>query len=310
MAITFTELGLQAATLVGKTDTATLALAQQWAFYWHTFIWDQYLLRENQAFVYTTVSAGATEVIAPPQFERILQVRTDAGTLLEYQEPGSMLRLRPQAFEETGPPTAWTDLPPMGIKVRPGNEKISFTAGASDVGKTIVLKGESAGEEIRETITLVSGTVNSVNNYDLIFPLGKPLTVGDVTVQTVTSAQAGATLHSFERTKRYCRIELFPSPTAVSTVILLQGKRGAPILTDGGDTVSLRTAERPLMDLVISSIWENARQSGMATAKKQEALAELAAVAERENNQSANNLRINPDDYGTNAYDGGIYWKY
>ena len=294
--MTISDIATQAATMVGKTDAATVSFAQTWAFYWHKHLWDQFELRETQSFVYTTVVANATEIVCPPHLERIMAVRIDTGTLLEFQDPGSYMKIAPQMFESTGSPTNWTELPPMATQQRCGGETLKFTAGnAADYGVVVVVRGEYAGNQIQENITLAASPATTANSYDIAFSISKPLTIGTVAVVTGTTATAMVTLQPYERNRRYCRVMVLGIPTVSSTNVLLLGKRQAPDIIHVNDSVQLRTAERALLTFVEASLWERERQAAKAALKYQEGEAHMNMVVDRETNQSASRLRIIPD---------------
>lgn len=291
----------------GKTDLPTLAVARAAARRWAQLIWLKYDWRESQVLFYQTVAASATILYLPPIVERIIQARIDTNTNLMATEAGTWFQLDSTMFEQQGNTYGLIELPSIGTSIATPTETLKLaTTNAGDAGVIVFIRGDQAGVELHEAITLTAGTVSSVNTYDVIYEVSKPnTTLGDVILSSGTSATALGTIKSYESERKYLRLQLMGQQTTASTTALVLAKRKCPVIHSDSQSTPLRNMDLAMMALVTASVWNYVRQKADGAADMQLFSDLVQSMIDAEIKQSGIQKKLIPSDvYSTGG--GGL----
>src|ERR1041385_4780431 len=193
------------------------------------------------------------QVILPDYIDRVIAVR--GGDLLPLfpSETSLFFNIDPFVFESMGTAASFSMLTPVGVAVLPPSapEQLVFAStDPNDSGKKIFVRGESAGLEITEEVTLSSPSTAPVKThflYDVPLTVAKPVTAGYVTVNGNTSFTSLEILYPNEREKKHQRIWLLPPPSAAALAndptVLILGKRKIKPLLSNEDTPIITGAQ-------------------------------------------------------------------
>lgn len=249
--------------LAELTD-AVSARTDKWALSDRVFIKDclrrqyQRLYDSNlwpEVTVTTRVTNDGGEIILPDYVDQVLSVRVDSNFgSISPTEPSVYWSVDPAIFERTGIATSFSPLTSVGVKfLPPTQEKLLFQSTSNSDTGNIQVKGELNGSEVSETVTLTGTTpVSTKNKYDTPITVAKDITLGNVSVNGVTSGALLQTLLANQREKRHIRIWVQPVPSATECLIL--GKRKIAPLSSDQDTPIIRNCQHVLIPAVAAQV--------------------------------------------------------
>jgi hypothetical protein len=230
-------------------------------------------------------------------------MRLDTNTNLKANELGTWFQLDSTMFESQGNTYGLAELPAIATAiVTPGERLVLTPQNSADAGTSVFIRGDSAGIEIHETVTLTAGSVTSVNAYDAIFEVSKPnTTLGGVVLTSSSSLTALGTIQSYESERKYLRIMLIGTYTTTgSSTALVLAKRRCPVINSDSQSTPLRNMDLAMMSLVTMSVWNYVRQKADGQAEMQTFNGLVQSMIEAEIAQSGIQKRIVPEDaYGT-----------
>ncbi len=252
------------------------------------------------------VPGGLEEIILPDYVDRVKGVRSAAAFRLDPVEDTVFLNLDPSIFDQTGESMSYSFLTPCGVAIRPpGTEGLSFVStSALDIGKKVFISGESRGNIVTETLTL-NGTfkIGTSNQWDLPITLAKDITVGDISVNGITTGLQYEFLESYEREKKHVRLWIHPQPNppiGVSTgpanpdTLILAKRKVKPLLTDQ-DTPILTGCQSALINGAASDFLSKAGQGEQAKRCQDKATAAVQNLISLNTTQAAYAPRFIPE---------------
>ena len=254
------------------------------------------------------------QVVLPHYVERVIAVRGMDGFQIMPAEVNYLFGISPGVFETVGTPINFSVLTPVGVGALPPNppERLVITSSnILDVGKTVFIRGESSGNELTETVGLLPTATNTAqvytkNAYDIPLTVSKPLTVGDITVNSSTTTALLELIPADERERKHIRLWLLPPPNIdtasispgpsdpCASMFMVLGKRKiTPFRTDD-DTPILTGCQAVLIAGAAGDLY--ARLGDLQSATAYRAKADIAAqILVKENTeQSAYSPRIVP----------------
>lgn len=189
-----------------------------------------------------------------------------------------------------------------------------ITSGAGDTGNIKVIWRDQAGKRYTTVAALPSVTLTPDDGagYFEIEAIFKPVTTSDLTLTLTDITGVPVSLATLSKTATrspsFQRLRLFGIPnTAVTMNILGKGKY-LPLDMDSQE-IFLRNSENVLIAFVRGDLLRRGGENGAAAAAYTEAEALLSALRDGETVQSANNVRITPDDgFGPNWELGPYTW--
>lgn len=193
------------------------------------------------------------------------------------------------------------ELPDIATTIVTPGEKLSLTYSGAD-SPIAYIRGDIAGVERDETLTLITGTVTTANAYDVILEVSTPNTkTGSVALTSFTSATALGTIQSYQSELKYLRLMLMgSSATTGTTTALVLGKRKCPIIHTDSQSTPLRNMDLAMMSLVTMSVWNYVRQKADAAAEMTTFGSLVQSMIDAEIAQSGIQKRIIPaDSYGS-----------
>lgn len=298
MPLTLDEISDLITSKIGKTDTEAVSICKDFVRHRYKMIYDSALWKESRLTLSLSITSGTQEIIIPHIMERVIGARWDENQRIWPAELDWLIEQDPEIFERTGDPTYFSELATVAVAVAPGSKLIScVSSSVSDVGLDIQVRGEIGNVEYQETITLngttvVAGTVA----WERILSLGKPATVGTVTVANSDSTTL-VTLWPDERTRQHCRIWLHSTPNTSKTLLVL-GKRRIRELMEDTDAPIIRNIDNAILAYVEADMLEYAQQYGKSAVKQQEGHAQLALMRDLDSVQQGKICRLSPISSG------------
>lgn len=266
-------------------------------------------LYDSQLWAESTVMArvpnDGSVIILPDYFGRVISVRANNGSMqFESVTADVLYGVAPGIFDEIGDPVGFSYLTSVGVQfLPPTRERLVFRSNSTTDFCDIFVRGEVAGSEVSETVKL-TGTTATVtrNKYDTPLTVSKPLTVGNVTVESELTETLLQILPYNECEKRHMRIWLHPGPGNPDQYLVLGKRTIQPLVTDE-DTPLLRDCQSALVAIASASIF--LRLKDTESAKVQTSLAQeaVARMVRLETVQGASGLRVLPMGDMTCPYD-------
>lgn len=304
---------------------------------WQT-IWEMALWPESCAVARVTAT-NREQLIMPSMFDRVVAIRPDDGSIqqLRNAEISLFFNIDPQIFERDDPPVYFSMLSPSATPVLPHfAEPIAMVLIGTGSGGPLTrhphfvdetievfIKGEGSGTETAESVTVntmpptggpvhvddvFNFTTPTINSYDMLLTLAKPITLGTLYVYGAISHRLLMTLGGNERSKKHLRVWLLPNrrmETSVASLThstdltttpptyLVLGKRQMSPLIDDNDSCQLRNVENILIAGATADILtkSDANQAQVYRAKAAELLKILLSG---ETEQNAHEPTITP----------------
>lgn len=249
-----------------------------------------------EATVMANVNSDGSEIVLPFYFDRLLSIRGNVNLgQLSIVQPQLYFGIAPSIFEQTGAAIGFSYLTPVGVAtLPPTREKMSFVSSSTSDKTSVFVMGESAGEEVSETVVLNGTTaVQTASLYDTPLTIAKNITVGDVTVSGVTSSAVLVKILAGERERKHMRIWLQPTPPA--TVCLALGKRRIKPLVQDEDTPLLRDIQGALIAAASADMFSKVGDKDAAVAARSQADAALKTLVNLETEQGAFSACVVPE---------------
>lgn len=295
--MTLAEMADFITTKLGKTDTASISLCKGYIRKRYEMIYNAEQWRDTLGIV--SFNATSNLLIVPYPIEYIVAARWNDRQIMPVDE-GTLFQIDPNVFERVGTPTRYSDLTPVGVATLPSSEVVkAVSTSVSDTAVKILIRGELAGVEKTETLTL-NGTTNVIgtNTFDIIYTLSKDTSIGTVTVNGNVSNNTLVTLWDVEHERKYPRIRLHEQPTDMTKTILAMGKRKIRQLTDDRDTPMIRSIDNALIAFATADMLERERQYSKAQLKIQEASGIMESLRGLHTYQTGNITQIIPTTSG------------
>lgn len=263
------------------------------------------------------VNRDGSEIILPEYIDRVVSVRQNVNMGELVPTEGNLLfGINPQIFEQSGSPVAYQMLTSVAVAVLPPfNEPLRFTiSNSEDEGKSILIRGESQGVELIETLILSITPALSNWPYDTPITIAKPLTKGGILIEGHESGTYLGTLYPLDRETRYMRLWLQPTPTDQdgNKALILGKRRCNPLVTDE-DTPILRGIGNILINMTAADMFTVSGNKELAAAMSAKAQGALEILKHKETQQNAFSQRILPyvDSmaYGDEAWGCGSWSK-
>lgn len=262
----------------------------------HSTVWDSAAFPETVAMA--TVTAANNVAIIPHLIDKIIGVRVNVDAshasyrTLDYTDTQLFLGISPEIFESTGEPLYYSLLLPTALPTILNEEIVKFILTGNEKADAFI-KGELRGVEQFETVKASNVAASTVNLFDNVLTITKPVTKYSLRVQNLS----GTTLMELgpgEQERKYARIRLFPQfdVSADQTVFVL-GKRKCPQLMDDGDTCQLTGIENILINGAAADMLLGAKPEVAASLQKK-AAANLQVLVDREMKQQTYAPRIVP----------------
>lgn len=291
--MTFDALISEVCDTVGKSDDVFRDFVRRAARRWHTTIWNIGDWKDSKMLAVTQARGGT--LVAPWEMEKIIALRSDTVTYLPARDLQTWLQIDANIFDRTGTPVGFSLLPAMATGTTPNGEKLKFTTNdAGDAGKTVVIRGQLAGSPLRENLVLSAGTVQTVNEYDWMQAITKPVTEAKVIMTSATTNTPLGEIASFETSRLYQRIMILEQLAEQTNSLLLLGKMRAPEIIDDGDSTALPGMDQALIAFTLSSAWKRERQYSKAQVEEGAGTTHVATMRQQEDGQAARQIRIIP----------------
>jgi hypothetical protein len=253
------------------------------------------------------------QVILPEYVDKVLGVRGRDKLMLQTAQPQLILGISPSSFDEIGTPIAYSILTSVGLSVLPAFEQLDFVSSSPlDVGKKVFIRGESAGNELTETLTL-NGTVSvpTIYQYDVPLTVAKEKTVGDVLVHGHITTFLYETLLAPEKERKHVRVWLLnPPQTSTDTptcheILFIAKRRIKPLLNDQ-DTPIITGCQQVLIAAAAADLFSRLGKPDDATTQRAKADASSKILTQLNTDQSSYSPRFVPraEPYAF-ANDGG-----
>ena len=282
-----------------KTDATSLAACKGFIRFRYQMLYDGYLWKDS--LLLSSVLADSSTLVMPKEVGLIVGVRWGDATTLDPVEFSFLLRNDPGAFERTGSPAKMSTLQAIGInRTIPTAERLSLVSSStSDTAITFLIRGELAGVEQVEQVTLNGTTVvTTTQSFDVVWTASKPETTGTVTMTGFTSGTTYLTLWSDDVELKYQRLRLFDIPTDLTKSLLILGKRRFRGLTKDQDTSIIQALDPILLAFGEADMLERARQYGKAQGKITEANSLLFSAMSVSIYQQASIVQLTPETVG------------
>ncbi len=277
----------------------------------YDLLWNMQLWPETIIIADAVVSRNQQNVILPHLFDKVIGVRTNQGgpltrvTPLKNANLPYYLDVAFNIFEQSGEPIFYNLLPSIAIQMLPDQAEyiiVEALTQHSDVGAKIFVKGETGGEEFQETLELNSATfpyATSVNRYETITTLSKPVTDAYVFARTVSDSTPLVLLRPEEIQRKHIRLEIHPNfsadgISADAGSVLVCGKRVLSPLVNDHDAPALRNVASILINSAAADMFDKLGQGDMAAKYTQKAQALTQVLIKGETEQSTNIVKITP----------------
>lgn len=281
---------------IGRSDEAFQARVRAWAALRRDMLWQQQLWKDSLSLYTRAVAAGQATVYLPAHLEKIVAAKHGSTALLPVDQV-FLFNDDPGIWERAGTPLEFSRPAASGIAaaLATAGERINLvSASEADVGKTISIYGERAGEEVTETVFL-NGTaqVQSAAAFTEVFQLSKQSTAGTVTATGATGGATLVTLAAEQTEKRHPRLLFHETPGAALTLCVL-AKRRPPALRLDGDATALPALDNALLAFVTADALEGMRQYAKASQKIAEGNALLMSLQKTEIYEERKGARLTP----------------
>lgn len=296
---------------VGDWSLDTTILAKQSLRRNYVAVYNKHLWRESR--VPATVASDGVNLVLPEYMDRAITVvpASNLGTF-DPMDTEAFLSTYPQLLgQTTGTQFGFLTLAPVAVKVLPpGREKLSIVSSSPNDKTPVFVRGESAGAELTETVTLNGTTpVLTVNTYDVPLTIAKTAgTYGNVTIHGFTSTVLLQTLLAAEIEHKHVRLWLQPANTTGQNCFVLGKRRITPLVTDE-DTPMLRDIENVLIEMSAADLFAKAGNAAAAQDCRAKAESALQTMIDLEVRQGAAAPRVIPtveSDYCGYGYDNWL----
>ena len=295
----------------GVYDIENAILAREFLRRQYRSLWDSRSWKESN--VLSSVACDGSTIVLPYYIERVIALRGPGAMRLLPAGMDHLFNVAPgifdgQPFEALG----FSILTSIGVRVRPANEAMSFVS--TDPGDTgsVFIRGESAGLEVCETLSLQGTTpVRPATVYDTPLTVAKPITRGTVTITGTVTGNVLLTLPPNERERKHIRLFLLGGAGGQMVNCLVLGKRKIQPLVTNEDTPMLRQASDALIHAAVGDLAMHLGKTDLAAGARAQAAAAVQTLIDLENNQGANIMQLTPyvePTYG--CVSGGDYWNY
>jgi hypothetical protein len=261
----------------------------------HQSIWDFTLWPESTILVPGTALNGI--VILPHLLDKVVSVRVNVTTpdnvrSLSYADSEIFFGVQPTIFESTGVPVNYNNLLPVGLPVSINESNLKIVLTGSEKANAFI-KGELRNVDAFETIAASNTAVISVQVYDTVYTIFKPVTKYSLQVKDLSDVVL-MELGPNEQSRQYPRIRVYPSfdPMADQSVLVL-GKRRIPQMLDDLDAPVLTGIENILINSSASDVLLHSKPD-VAAALKQKADSLMQILIDRETKQATYTPRVLP----------------
>lgn len=264
---------------LNETDADTLAQVAVFADDRYKLIWNDADWQDVHRIIITTATEG--EVILPSIIDRVLAVRS-GGVVVPQVGIATVMDYDPAYFDAIGSPTQYRNATQVALDVSPAGGKFKVNSSQTSDNTKIFVRGDYLNNEMYEEMTLNgSGQVETTNNYDNVYHIGKGLTDGDITARKSSDNSLLGTIPKFAREKKNIRINLLAAPTS-STPLLIVARLRCPGFVNDYDGTMIRGIEFALKEFVLYDMLQTQRQFATAELSKATANALLQQAKNQE----------------------------
>ncbi len=302
---------------VGTPDADSLTIAKQFARRRYQMLWNRHAWKDTLVYFTDTLDAAENIILCPGDVERVMALRLGTETSAYPVNNTDIFQSDPAAFERTGKPTRWQELPGLCQVYTPSTAEQPWGAVAtsnSDYLKTCTVVYIDTSGRIQKDTT----TIQSTSTYDMLldslfsivsFSVSEEA-VGQISLVANDPLQGGgiATINEGQSSAPIKgRLRVFDTPTEETAVYGL-GKRHFPDINNASEAPIIRGLDLALLSYVEGDMLARQRQRGKASLCYSEAEAHVRALLDEERNQSASIIRMIPYIEG-GPRDAGNYTK-
>jgi hypothetical protein len=250
-----------------------------------------------ESLVMARVDSDGAVVVLPWYMCAVISVRADTkGVSVDPEELSTYFSITPDIFEQkSGWPVAYSILTPVSVaRLPPIAERLAFVSSDMNDSSQIMVRGESSGDIISESISL-NGTSLVYTEHPYTAPLttAKGITLGNITIRGASSNVVLGELRADERERKRMRLWIQPNSDTPHRCLVL-GKRTIRPLVQDEDTPAIRNIGNYLIHCATSEAFANQGNQQAAADYKAKAAESLQGLIDLEVRQNSVGPRVIP----------------